>query len=458
MARRRKLSPVLAELKHRKLSPSVLAELKPRKTDYVLWDTDNKRLCVRVYPTGRKVFLLRLRVDGAQRWFKVGTYGDPWTVDSARTEADRIAGQAAQVIALRKTGAASPTLLHPVEARDRERTVPTLAKFAERYIREHSVPHKAPRSADEDRSLLGLPRALRKRARKADDGSDADTPRASTILGALGDRRIDRITRADVTAYHLSLRETPTRANRALALLSHVFNTAEKWGARPDGTNPCRHVARFKEEKRERFLSAAELARVGKALAAADRQKRLTPHGLAGLRLLIFTGARASEILGLTWEQVDLAAGSVRIVRKGGHVWTLQLPPPAQKVLKVLPRFKGNPYVIAGAREGLPLTLWGLEQVWQEIRTAAAVRDVRLHDLRHSWASVAAAKGQSLPVIGALLGHTQPQTTARYAHLANDPLATAAAAVAEDIASAMSKRTKRADNLTNIGQARRAGR
>jgi integrase len=251
-----------------------------------------------------------------------------------------------------------------------------------------------------------------------------------------------------VTAYHLSLKATPTRANRALALLSHMFTMAEKWGVRTDHSNPCRYVERFAESRRERFLSPAELARLGKALAAAEKAESLTPFGLAAVRLLVFTGARASEVLGLTWADVDLGAGAVRLPRKG-RLGTLQLPPPALAVLKKLPRLEGNAHVIAGRRHGQPLTLWGLEAVWQDVRKAARLEDVRLHDLRHSFASVAAGSGQSLPVIGALLGHTQPGTTARYAHLADDPLRAAAKAVAGRLAAAMRQKPAR-DNVRAI--------
>lgn len=430
------VSMVVAMAKRRTLTKTLVDAQAPQAREYTVWDADVQRFGLRVRPSGGKVYVLRLRVDGRQRWYTIGTHGDPWTVDTAREEARRVLGQGAQVKKLRETGAAPPTLLHPVEARERARTVPTVAQFAQRYLDEHATPHKAPRSVREDRGLLGLSGAARE-------------PGAGTIVAALGERRMDRVTRGDVTGYHLSLKGTPTRANRALALLSHMFTMAEKWGVRGDGSNPCRHVERFAEAKRERYLSAAELARLGQALAAAEKANRLTPYGLAAIRLLVFTGARASEILGLTWDAVELVAGNVRLVRKG-RVGTLYLPPPAQAILEGLPRVRGNPHVIVGARVGQPLTLWGLEQVWQDVRSAAGLGDVRLHDLRHSFASVAAAGGESLPVIGAMLGHTQPQTTARYAHLSNDPLAKAAAATAERIAAAMKPASRRRDVRTLV--------
>jgi integrase len=418
------------EPRRRRLTKTVIDELRAEAAEYTTWDTDVPRFGVRVYPNGRRVYLLRLRVDGRQRWYTIGAHGDPWTPDTARDEAQRVLGQAANVVKLRQTGAAPATLLHPVEAREYGRRTPTLGEFAKRYLEEHAIPKKAASSVEADRSLLGL---REKQAR----------PPARSIVAELGDRRMDRITRADITAYQLALKKTPTRANRALALLSTLFNLAERWGVRADGSNPCRHVERFAETRRERFLSAAELARLGKGLAAVGKANSVTPFGLAAVRLLVFTGARASEVLGLKWDEVDLGAGAVRLVRKG-RVGTLYLPPPARTVLRELPRIAGNPHVIAGGRHGRALTIWGLEQVWQDVRKAAKLEDVRLHDLRHSFASVAAGSGQSLPVIGALLGHSQPATTARYAHLADDPLRVASGAVATRIAAAMGEKRPRA--------------
>jgi integrase len=200
---------------------------------------------------------------------------------------------------------------------------------------------------------------------------------------------------------------------------------------RPDGSNPCRHVEKFGERKRERMLSPAELARLGEALAAYDG----SPYAVAAVNLLVFTGARLGEVLGLQWEWIDFERGEARLPDSKTGAKTLHLPPPARAVLADLPRLDGNPYVIAGAKEGAALV--NLEKPWRAIRKAAGLDDVRLHDLRHAFASVAASSGMGLPIIGKMLGHTQAATTARYAHLASDPVKAAAAAVAGKIAAAM---------------------
>ncbi len=239
------------------------------------------------------------------------------------------------------------------------------------------------------------------------------------------------MTRADVTKLHHANRAAPYQANRVLAVLSKMFNLAERWGLRPDGSNPCRHVEKFAERKRERMLSPAELARLGEALTAYDG----SPYAIAAVKLLVFTGARLGEVLGLRWEWIDFERGEARLPDSKTGAKTLHLPPPALAVLAELPRLDGNPFVIAGAKPGAALV--NLEKPWRAIRQAAGLDDVRLHDLRHAFASVAASSGMGLPIIGKMLGHSQPATTARYAHLASDPVKAAAAAVAGKIAAAM---------------------
>lgn len=417
----------MAKRERRRLTVELVRSL--RAPGYT-WDTGVPRFAVRVRPGGGKVYVLRLRVDGRQRWYTIGGHGDPWTPDTAREEAQRVLGQAANVAKLRETGQAPATLRHPIEARELRKRAPTLAEFARRYLAEYAVPHKAASSAAADAANL------RRAILPYREGSSGPT---------LGDLRLDAITRSEVTRFHLSRKDTPTNANRCLSLLSHLMATAEKWGVRPEGSNPCRYVERFPETKRERFLSAEELGRLGAALTKLEKAGAVTPFGLAAVRLLVFIGARASEVLGLTWHAVSLQAGAVRVQAKAGPR-SLILNPPAAAVLAGLHRVKGNPYVIVGGRAGAALTLSGLEQVWQEVRKVAGLEDVRLHDLRHSFASVAVAGGASLPLIGALLGHSQTQTTKRYAHLAADPLKAASETVGNSIAAAMQgKRPQKAN-------------
>jgi integrase len=190
-------------------------------------------------------------------------------------------------------------------------------------------------------------------------------------------------------------------------------------------------VEKFAERKRERMLSPDELPRLGDALAGYDG----SPYTVAAVKLLVFTGARLGEVLGLKWEWIDFGRGEARLPDSKTGAKTLHLPAPALAVLAKLPRLDGNPHVIAGHKEGAALV--NLEKPWRAIREQAGLDDVRLHDLRHAFASVAASSGMGLPIIGKMLGHTQPATTARYAHLASDPVKAAAAAVAGKIAAVM---------------------
>jgi integrase len=208
-----------------------------------------------------------------------------------------------------------------------------------------------------------------------------------------------------------------------LALLSKFFNWCERHGYRPDGSNPCRHIEKYKEKRRERFLTPQELAQLGEALADSEEHETVSPFAIAAIRLLVLTGARLSEILTLQWSYVDFEHSLLRLPDSKTGQKVIYLNAPALQVLTDLPRLEGNPFVICGKREGARLI--NIQKPWRRIRKAAGLDDVRIHDLRHSFASIAAGSGQSLPVIGALLGHSQPQTTARYAHLSADPLRTA---------------------------------
>ena len=246
---------------------------------------------------------------------------------------------------------------------------------------------------------------------------------------------------------HHKLRSTPIAANRVLAILSKMFNLTEAWGYRPNHSNPCSHVQKYAERPRERMLTPEELARLGQALE--DFQS--SPYVVAAIRLLIFTGARLNEILSLRWDQVNFEEGQARLaVHKTSRTTgskTLHLPTPAIEVLQGLPRVDGNPYVIVGHREGAPMV--NIQKPWRRIRGMAGLDDVRIHDLRHCFASVGVSSGLSLPIVGKLLGHNQSQTTQRYAHLSPNPLKDASESVALLIHKDLTGRNKKKPSVTN---------
>ena len=299
-----------------------------------------------------------------------------------------------------------------------------------------------------DRFLTDYARTTKKASSVAEDESLLK----QYLLPAFGRRKVTELSRNEVDKFHKGLASKPYRANRALSLLSKAMNLAEGWGWRADGSNPCRHVAKFAERKRERWLTTQELAALGQVLRAAEVDGAVTlrprkggragatrvpisAFAIAAIRLLIFTGARKGEILGLQWAWIDRTNRRANLPDSKTGAKFLVLPSPALAVLESLPHVDGNPHVIVGGKPEAALV--NLKDPWAAIRDAAGLDNVRIHDLRHSFASVGAAAGMSLPVIGGLLGHTQPNTTARYAHLADDPLQVAAANIGGRIAAAM---------------------
>jgi integrase len=374
---------------------------KAGKRDAYLWDKDLKGFGLKVTPAGRKVYLVQYRLGGRKgrtRRVTIGLHGVV-TADEARTRAKHLLGEVAAG-------------RDPAAALDEVRGSKKLGELLTRFLKEHAEDKLKAITATEYNRLAQL-----------------------HVLPALRHRLIRDITRSDVARMHSSLSDKPYQANRLVALLSKFFNWCERQGHRPDGSNPCRHVEKFRENKRERFLSGDELTRLGEALRGAEDDRTASPWVVAAIRLLTLTGARLSEVLTLKWEFVDFDRAVIRLPDSKTGAKTLYLNAPALAVLSELPRVEGNPFVIVGERKGAHLV--NLQKPWRRIRRAAGLDDVRLHDLRHSFASVAASGGMSLPIIGALLGHSQPQTTHRYAHLAADPLRAASEAIAGRISSAL---------------------
>lgn len=203
-----------------------------------------------------------------------------------------------------------------------------------------------------------------------------------------------------------------------------MFNLAELWGPRPDGTNPRKHIKKYPEKKRERYFSESELQAIGRVLIEMEEERIELPSAIAAVRLLLFTGCRLGEIMTLRWDHVDLPSKLLQLPDSKTGAKRVHLGAAAIEVLSGIERSKNNPWVIVGRNEGAHLT--DLQPFWQRVRGRAGLKNARIHHLRHTFASVAVSSGQSLPMIGKLLGHTRVQTTARYAHLANQPVLKAA--------------------------------
>ena len=257
------------------------------------------------------------------------------------------------------------------------------------------------------------------------------------LLPTFGSLHLGAIGGDQVAALHYRLHRMPSMANRVVDMLSRLFNMAEAWGVALEGANPCRFVKRYPTRSCERFLSEEEFRRLGRVLSEFEAEGKVMASGIAALRLLMLTGCRRNEILTLRWEDVDLDAGELRLRDAKTGARSVALSPAARKVLATLPRLLDNPWVITG--RGASGRLANLNAPWLVVRKRAGLEDVRIHDLRHSFASRALALGESLTMIGKLLGHRQVQTTARYAHLARESVKTSAARVAESIAADMER-------------------
>ncbi len=399
-----------------------------------LWDTD-----VRGFGARRQrrdaIYLLKYRFHGRQRIFTIGRHGSPWTPDTARNEAKRLLGMI--------TSKENPR--DPAAERDTAKAQPTFAEFAQQYIDEYATVHKKHRTVEEDKRNLKL-----------------------HILPALGRQRLPDITRAEIARFHTSRRTCPVNANRCLATISHMFEIAEKWGVRSVGSNPCRGIDRFPEKSRERFLTADELARLGDALVRAsigwtdeewnaipvkDRPARQSAEDWRAItcyRLLLFTGARLSEILTLEWSWIDWGRGVARLPDSKTGAKNLPLSTPALALLKTLPKVDDNPYVLPG--DTVSGHFVGIQKPWQRVRKLAKLQDVRLHDLRHGFASVAVASGDSLYLVGKVLGHRQASTTERYSHLAPDPVRAVADRNAQRIAAMLGMATEDSAEVIELPQ------
>ena len=379
-----------------RITKKTVDALTARQREYMLWDADIKGFGVRVHPSGRKVYLVKYRVNGRVIKKTIGPHG---AIPPAAARA-----RAAEIITVAMTGRdlTGRVLSPPTDTT-------TMHELAGRFLDEHVPVRCKPSTAHS----YGI--AIRQH-----------------VVPRLGRRSVASITRADVADLHHAMRATPYAANRTLGILSAMFSAAELWGLRPQGSNPCRYVKRFRERKRERFLSDAEYRRLGAVLREAESTGTESATAVAAIRLLMLTGCRLSEIMNLRWEDVSLQAGELRLRDSKTGAKRVHLGGPAVAVLRGMERKGGNPWVVAGRRPGARIA--SLHFPWARIRRRAGLDDVRLHDLRHSFASGGLLVGEGLPMIGKLLGHSHVQTTARYAHLADDPVKAAADRIASRIA------------------------
>lgn len=377
---------------NQRLTKSFVDHIAPTQADVIYWDDALPGFGLRVKPSSVKSFVVqyRNRQTGRSRRKTIGKYGPTLSLHAAREIAK---GCLADVL---RGG-------DPVAENRAARKADSVCELADRYLAEHAIPKKRPGSIRNDRTMLDC-----------------------YIIPQLGQLRVANVSHADIQRLHNRMSEPPYQANRTLALLSKMFELSIRWELRTD--NPARGVEKFYEEKRQRWLSDEELERLLKALSEHPNQVAAN-----AIRFQLLTGARIGEVLSAKWGDFDLSRG----------VWTKPSHHTKQKRTEHLPLSRAavsllsemsatsctsEPHLFPGRKPGKHYK--DLKAFWRSVTTAAKLPGYRIHDNRHTHASHLVSSGLSLPIVGRLLGHTNPSTTQRYAHLADEPLREAAEVMA----------------------------
>ena len=318
-----------------KLTKRVVEAAEIRATEYFIWDDEIRGLGVRILPSGRKGYLVQYRAGRRSRRIGLGS--------TTVVACEQARNRAIAIIAAARNGE------DPAAKRDADRTAITIKQLSERFDMEHISVRLKPSTAKEYRRNL-----------------------SRFILPALGRLTVTGVTRADVAKFHYDLRHIPYQANRCLEVISKMFNLAELWGLRPDGSNPRRHIKKYPEDKRERFLSAAELRRIGAVLREMEGEGIELPSAILAARLLILTGCRLNEIMTLKWEHVNLASRQLSLPDSKTGAKAVYLGLPAIELLNAKERVAGNPWVITGTLEGQRLS--DLQPFWQRVRARAGLK------------------------------------------------------------------------------------
>jgi integrase len=407
-----------------RISKRLVDGVRPAKKEFIVWDSALRGFGVRVRPSGAMSYIVLYRAGTGRkapvRKVTLGAVGKI-TPDTARELAQKAIG----AIAHGRDPAAE-------RARDKESL--TVKELIETFLSDHAELKLKPTTAKRYRHLL-----------------------QHCAVPELGATKAAALTRAAIAKLHSRMRRNAVSANRMLGAISTAYSFAQRRGLVPEGFNPATRIEKYPERRRERFLNSDELGRIGSALREAEttgipwvvdetkpnakhipkqaknRRTVFGPFVTAAVRLLLFTGCRLREILDLKWEYIDTERGLLLLPESKTGRRTVVLNAPALAVLASLPRV--GPYVIPAGDPKRPRH--DLKRLWGAVSRRAKLGGVRLHDLRHTYASVGAGGGLGLPVIGKLLGHTQSATTQRYAHLDNDPLKRASETIAAQISAAL---------------------
>jgi integrase len=376
----------------RKLTKSVVEGIAPTDQAVLVWDTVVAGFAVKVSPSGKRTYLLKFR-DPLRRQRKptIGVHGII-TCEQARDHAKRLLAQVSMGD-------------DPLAKRRALLVSPTFGEFSERFLADYAAKRLKPRSYAECQRLL-----------------------TNILLPRLGHLRILEIDKTHIAKLHRELDGTKPQANRVLSTVSKMIAVANDWGLRSDPVNPSRSVKKYPETARTRFLADDEIRRLFDTLD--DPAFAESPFAVF-VRLAIFTGCRKSELLNARLDDLDLEGRSLRLRDSKTGARTVFLNDSALEAIGASPRHEGQEYLILGRNSARPAV--GVQKWWARFRKAAKLPDVRIHDLRHTFASIGAGRGQSLLQIGALLGHKTPQTTMRYAHHYEDALRSSSNAIDQGI-------------------------
>lgn len=411
----------------RTLSQRLVDAIKPSASEYIIWDNRLSGYGLRVHPSGKAVFIVQWRDMGR---------------DAAR------AGHATRRITLGPTDNMTET-----EARKVARRV-----FQKGYANDRAgngvddgtcngagdhgaAPASVPFSVFAEEFLTRY-----RRNWKPSTYQSALYTINGSILPHFGDMTVDRITRADVTRWFAGMADRPGKANRSLPVLSVMMREAEIYGYRAQGSNPCRNMTRYKRVRKERYLNREELVRLG---AALDRYDQIMPVPTRLVRALLLTGCRRGEMVNLRWRDVQDGRLSLPDSKTGPKF--VHIAPQAQDILQTMPRFCD--FVFPNRALDGPISEGDLLNLWSLVRNSADLRNVRLHDLRHTYASIAMRHGIHIVTLSRLLGHADTETTLRYAHFADAGLGRAVRTVSSRIADDLGLREGLGVEDLNAGEA-----
>ena len=380
-----------------KLTKKVIDSNLPKEKDYIVWDDEIKGFGCRIFPGGKKtyVFYYRSPVTRKFSYIKIGLHGN-LTVDEARIKAKRLALSVSDGIDVK-----AEKKQEIIEEQKSILFTDFWQIFTDKYIAKE---HK-PNTIRGDKSRI-----------------------KNNILPFFGSKKIADIERRDILAFKDSFTHIRGNCSKCLNLLSTAFDQAELWGYRSQSSNPCKGIKREGDKKMERFLTAVELKRL-EGILTSQSSSKTSPYSLAAIWMLMFTGCRASEVFTLQWKDVHLEDGHLYLKDSKVGVRTIALNDKAKQILTSLQKQEGNPYVFCGKLPGT--CLYDVKRAWNKMRTLADIPDVRIHDLRHSYASFALKQGVDLYTVSKLLGHKNIATTTRYAHLELEHLKEATNKVAQ---------------------------